>query len=78
MLNEHLLLAQMNECRSTKPAGLGTCLAAFMPSNREGTGNSENVQLEKIIFWSAGLEFKHQNHPRTKASRKEGATVTIQ
>ena len=67
----------MNESRATRLAGLGTCLAAAMPSNREGTGNSENVQLEKIIFWSAGLEFKHQIHPRTKASRKRGATVTI-
>lgn len=77
MLNKHLLLAQMNESSAARPSGLGTCLAAFMPSNKEGTGDSENVKLEKVRFLSAGLDFKHQNHPRTKASRKEGAPVTI-
>lgn len=38
----------MNESRAARPAGLGTCLAAFMPSIKEGTGDSENVKLEKV------------------------------
>ena len=51
MLNKHLLLAQMNESSAARPSGLGTCLAALMPSNKEGTGDSENVKLEKVRFF---------------------------
>lgn len=65
----------LNGSRAPRPAGLGTCLVALMPSIKEGTGDSKIIKSEKVIFLSAGLDFKDQNYPRT--SRKEGALVII-
>lgn len=58
----------MNECiQSCLTSWFKYFLAAFLASYKEGTEDPENVKVEKVRFLSAGLDFKHQNHPRTRA-----------